>query len=451
MHFAWLSAAGTTTFIQLWGHLPRLRHVPTPLALLIVIQLPKPDGGKKPIRLFPCALRPVARWTRGTVGSMWLSHQKRGFFFGEKRKNCEICVWTQSTTAEYGHELGHTVISVLPGMRKAYEHLKWRVLWRKWQRHGFPLELLALLLELYAMPRVVMLKRAVSHAVNPLQAVVAGCSFADVMMRLHFLAILDDCHATWPSASLANVVDDIQYQASPMGPSSSCVVISRKMAWHSTLTSSLSQPTMRRLLPTWSAGIDAWTRRSSNPPATWGVDYAGGKLPGTATRTARVQKVHKSYLKVRVLKRLRGKVRPLVTQGLAPGGTWGLGATGVSWIQITRLRASAHANLFAHTGGRSHTIDLALSANRTETIDPAAKCTVNPIHMLHCALWGAWVPQAGSIACRSQRTTCLRAQYGLGDRCRERSPQQWRVATALAGTSLRASLTPSERGNFRNR
>eukprot|EP00959_Pyramimonas_sp_CCMP1952_P306127 6406577-Pyramimonas_sp.AAC.1 len=71
---------------------------------------------------------------------------------------------------------------------------------------------LRMLIKLYTMPRLLSCEGIVLDLMTPMRGVVAGCSFADQMMRSFLIPILDDLAAI-PRASVGNVVDDIQMQA----------------------------------------------------------------------------------------------------------------------------------------------------------------------------------------------------------------------------------------------
>ena len=105
---------------------------------------------------------------------------------------------------------------MLSDLSKAYEHIRYAALRARAATFGFPLRLLRLLLALYAMDRVLVFDGAAAQPFRPQNGVAAGCSFADLMMRLMVLAAMDAVQEAWPSVLGAAVVDDMQLQT--MGP-----------------------------------------------------------------------------------------------------------------------------------------------------------------------------------------------------------------------------------------
>ncbi len=69
-------------------------------------------------------------------------------------------------------------------LSKAYEHLRFDRLRTQGETRGFPFRLLRFLLQLYGTPRIITLDNIAALPCTALRAVVAGCAFADLMMRL---------------------------------------------------------------------------------------------------------------------------------------------------------------------------------------------------------------------------------------------------------------------------
>ena len=70
-----------------WAAMLRLAIVPEVVARLLVVLLPKPQGGWRPIGLFPGIVRPVVRWLRWKVGVPWLRANPHVAVFGAAGKS----------------------------------------------------------------------------------------------------------------------------------------------------------------------------------------------------------------------------------------------------------------------------------------------------------------------------------------------------------------------------
>ena len=156
----------------------RLACVPNKLALLIIVLLPKPDGGNRPIGILATCIQIIARWCRWKFASRWELGNPRQYWFGESGKACDLCVWRQSMRAEYAVETGQSATSALLDLHKAYEYARHKDLLREASKHGFSLVVLRLAVIWYKMERVVVLQGIVTKQVKATQTIVAGCSWA---------------------------------------------------------------------------------------------------------------------------------------------------------------------------------------------------------------------------------------------------------------------------------
>ena len=67
--------------LAIWTAMMNLGAVPSQVALLVVVLIPKPTGGERPIGLFPTFTRVLTRWLRRTYGSAWLAKHPRDFWY----------------------------------------------------------------------------------------------------------------------------------------------------------------------------------------------------------------------------------------------------------------------------------------------------------------------------------------------------------------------------------
>ena len=398
-HFAMLSDELLGAMITLWAAMLALGRVPSVLAMMLIALIPKADGGLRPIGLFPGSLKPMLHWTKSGLGSKWATAHRRPYFFGEQGKSCDACVWIQAAAADFATERQQAAVSVLFDLKKAYEHMRYDVLRRAAEKHDFPLLLMRLLLSFCSMMRVLSLGNLVAFGCMPMRGVVAGCSFADIMMRLCLIDPLDRVTEAWPSLRLADVVDDAQmlgigdarrvvpivkgairrFQQEVRGVSlvlneGKTALVSNDLEAARRLTKEV--PTLR----------NAHARSVRN----LGVDYACGRRAGASTRAARLKKVRLRAIKIKWLRKAGGRSASLVKLGLTQAGVWGLNVGGALWSHIARLRAAAHASL-GRGHGRSATVDLALTRSGLAGNNPAVISTTGSIHMLHRALWEGWL------------------------------------------------------------
>ena len=136
-----------TKFMLLSGRMPKK------IALLIVVLIPKVEGGQRPIGIFPTVLRLLDRWYRWQYGANWLSKQDGGSFYGCKGRTVEDAVWRQALLGEWSAAVGRCSASHLLDIRKVFEHIQHEQLWDVARRRGFSLTMLAWPLGAFTMPR----------------------------------------------------------------------------------------------------------------------------------------------------------------------------------------------------------------------------------------------------------------------------------------------------------
>ena len=130
----------------------RLCTLPRAIELLLVVLLPKPEGGTRPIGLFPTLVRIFVRYLRPIHACKWEREHSRGYWYGQKRNRCEMAIWKQACLSEYCTYVGMVAASAMLDLHKAFEKVRHCILWSKCASHNFPLHILKFLLMLYSLP-----------------------------------------------------------------------------------------------------------------------------------------------------------------------------------------------------------------------------------------------------------------------------------------------------------
>ncbi len=401
-HVSTLSDESLLAFIALIAAMLRLYQVPQAIALLLVILLPKPEGGTRPIGLFPTVVRVWARWARKKYAVPWEEKNRRSYWFGERGKSCDMCTWRQALSAEYATATDQHAVSALLDLHKAYEHVRHQYLQAQAVQYGFNWKLLRFLLALYSMNRVIMVGRVVTTVVRAGRTIVAGCSFATTLLRLALIRVLDLAVQRWPPPCLhyAVVVDDIQLQG--IGPDAAKVtsaiqgatgflidlltvecklVVSMKK--FQVLTNSKESAEVVQRSKLLSRGLRPHARNL-------GIDFTCGKRARPQVRASRVQKMLKRMPFFRRLRAAGARTAHLARTGINPALLYGVKVGGVSNSELMRMRRMVRSSFQLATAGRSLTLDLVLEGRGT---DPAEKAICDPIVSWCVALWDSWLPR----------------------------------------------------------
>ena len=95
---------------------------PAAIGEVIIALLPKSDGGKRPIGLFPSLVRLWMRM-RLPVAQAWQRSHERPYFYAGPAKGADVAAWKQAARAELGASLGQEHCIVLLDLVKAFERI----------------------------------------------------------------------------------------------------------------------------------------------------------------------------------------------------------------------------------------------------------------------------------------------------------------------------------------
>ena len=137
--------------------------------LVLIVLLPKPDGGKRPIGLFPSVFR---LWMRARAASLrsWEQRNERPGLFGGSGMSAAKAAWTSAWEAEAASTKSGLYGQTLLDLVKAFESVPHEQLWRAADKHNYPMPVLRLALAASRMPRSVGCEGAYSRLVCALEA-----------------------------------------------------------------------------------------------------------------------------------------------------------------------------------------------------------------------------------------------------------------------------------------
>jgi hypothetical protein len=114
---------------------------------------------------------------------------------------------------EYARARGLVSATTLLDVRKCFELVVHRCLYKEAIFQDFPWALLRLSMSVYNSERRCKVGLAMSSGVWANSTVVAGCGFAVYLLRAYTMRALDKVSAFYPQVIVRNIVDDISLQA----------------------------------------------------------------------------------------------------------------------------------------------------------------------------------------------------------------------------------------------
>ena len=175
---------------------------------VIVVLLPKPDGGRRPIGLLPLLARIWYR-TRRSLAAAWEAANARDYLYGGVGKGAEIAAWKQAVRAELAARSCLHYGQGLLDLVKAYERIPYWILLREARRQGYPLWLIRLSVATYKLLRVIRVDDAMSTVIQAIQGIVAGSDSATTEMRLPMTDVIDSALKVFPTVTTTVFVDDV--------------------------------------------------------------------------------------------------------------------------------------------------------------------------------------------------------------------------------------------------
>ena len=396
----WLSEPVLQGLAELLMTLERVGVWPGQVQTILVAQIPKSDGGRRPIGLLAGIVRVWERIRKPLVAA-WRCTVEREYNWAAKGRSAQAAVWKQALQAEAATARGEHSAATLVDLVKAFEMVKLEIVWRRGLQLHFPPQILRLTLESFAFVRRLMLSGAVADGVSTLSAVLAGGGFATDAL---FIVLVRPCDELLVEPSVGNLsiclfVDDLTLHVTgserevaeglaaavdrcigKMEGELEMTVSRGRVPWRldsraKTIAIASSRGLARALEPKMRAYGVATKRKAK----LLGVDFSCGKRVVRSVQRGRIAKVCARLHRFRRLGR-RAASRLLRT-GAAPALRYGAGVCGVPDTSIRAVRRFSCA-VQGEMRGRSTFARLQLAS-----FDIGASMAVDPIVEWARAVW----------------------------------------------------------------
>ena len=400
--FCWLSEGLLDQFARTLVVVEEAGAWPEVVSTLLVAQIPKSDGGRRPIGLLPTLVR-VWEKLRKPIMDAWRSTVQRSYNFAAKGKSSDVAAWIQAHNAEVAAARGGFAAATLVDLTKAFEMVRLELVWMAGLRMHWPPEILRLVLEAFGFARRLMYMGVVADPIYTLSAILAGGGYAVDALFMVMSGVCDRVLIEEPEASLCLFVDDMAIQvlgadARSVGAcleraTQFCIaelevglglVVSRGKANSKTvaLTSSHSRWKKRpnkeaheRL----TKGMKALGVHMVKQTKMLGVDFSVGKKIKRTEQAARVRKVSKRLPRIRQLG--SGAARHIVKTGVGPTMRYGASACGITNTTLRAVR-NFSCGAIGEMRGRSTFARLTLAS-----YDVGALMATDPIVQWAKAVW----------------------------------------------------------------
>jgi hypothetical protein len=388
------------------------------VSLVLIVLLPKPDGGLRPIGLFPTIIRLWMR-ARTVHARAWEAAHALPQLFGGAGMGAQRAAWTVAFRAEAAALSAQEHAVALLDLVKAFERVPHHLLAVAAARKGYPLVLLRLSLAAYRMQRVIGIEGVFSRLLVATRGITAGAGMATTELRLLLIDVIIVADRNWPLAQLVLYVDDLTVTASAAAEVAVRVVaevvnfivlhFQQHLLLEVSATKSLAVGSRMRI----ARGIAGLMRRRALEPKRTakglGAAVGGGRRRSVVVSSMRLKAVKGRLGRLRAFRRSGGNTVAYVRTAATPAVTYAADIMGVADSRLQAIRSTlARAASPAACGKNPDMVYYALDAAGGFT-DPAVVIHALAIGAWACAWWEQWVPQAALVAAHAGAVSRLAA------------------------------------------
>ena len=377
---------------------------PATMGIVIIALLPKPDGGRRPIGLFPALVRLWMR-IRLPVAQAWQAAHDRPYFYAGPAKGATVAAWKQAARAELGCSVGLDYGIVLLDLVKAFERIPHDWLVRQARRYGYNLYLLRLSIAAYRLARTVRIGSVYAAAVIATRGITAGSGLATTELRVLLIEWLDEAAKCSALVTLTVYVDDVAAEAAATEARvlKALLAVVRlifmrftamRLAFSGTKNvCCASRVQLGRLLV---QALPELALRYQHRVTSLGSGLAAGRRRTTHVANARLSAFAQRIGRFRRLRRVGVRTDRLMRTGGTAALQFGQAVTGVSTSLLLKQRRAVAASTVSTTAGGDLDMTLLLADGGPRgRADPAFAAHMDPIWHWAMAVWESWLPRSG--------------------------------------------------------
>jgi len=374
------------------------------LQLVLIVLLPKSDGGRRPIGLFMAVIRIWAR-ARAAVARDWEARNARSTVYGGQGMGAQRASWLSGFRAEAAALSKQSFAQSLLDLVKAFEQVDHGTLIAAAVRHGYSLWVLRLSLASYRAPRAIGVDGIYTRQIVASRGITAGSTFATPELRCLLLSMVDEARARWPAVDLSLYVDDATTSAvgdmldTAVAVAAATDFIVRKLEDELHLEVSVKKSVAAACTSSM-ARLVARASRTQKLTAVRAAKLLGAPSGGGRRRCVKPSRVRISVLKARTrrIAQLRSRSRvcipKLVRAAATPLITYAVEVMGMSDAHLASARTAVARALAPTSGGSAADTSLYVADCAGSTIDPGFDAHVLPLKFWALAHWQTWIPHA---------------------------------------------------------
>jgi len=372
---------------------------PRRLWLVLIVLLPKTDGGRRPIGLFPGLIRIWSR-ARRMVARSWEAAQARPYLYGGECKGAQRAAWQAAFKAETAALRTRSYAESLLDLVKAFEKVPHGLLVLAAERLGYSTWLLRMSLAAYRLRRSIGVDAVYSRLVTATCGITAGSTFATTELRLLLIGAIDMTCSVWCSVEMFVYVDDMTVAAVGDWASASALVagatdmlvaiLQDDLKMVVSLTKSVvvgsSFKVAKRVQQLSLTGKVLAVRATK----LLGTPCGGGRRRAIRASRIRVRKFAAKVKRIHQVRKVGGNTRLMVRTAGTPALTYGVEVMGMSDTHLQSARVAIASALAPAAGGKNPDAVLLALDSCGATADPAFDAHALPLRTWALAYWQQW-------------------------------------------------------------
>ena len=391
-------------FITILGEAERTGQWPDCVGWVTIVMLPKPDGGHRPIGLFPTPIRIWMRLRREQAHQWEVDHNDE-LFYASAGRGADVAAWAQAARAEAAAAAGtdNTFAQLLLDLVKCFDLVPHQTLVDEARAVGYPLRLLRMTICAYNLPRTVSVENAFSELLVAQSGITAGSGFATTELRVLLYRLLKRIEENHPHVRLVDYVDDVSAEA--VGEAS--VVRERLHAAGldlclglQALGLRLSESKCKVMASSDCVAADVAHKlrmfgfKAAKRARSLGVGLGAGVRRNTQVQASRFKAFKRRLGKFVALLRSGVNVARILRTGGTAALRFGDFVIGVAPSVLRDRRRVVAAAAMPATRGRDVNMSLILSDDSdNQRLDPAYSASTDPIGHWAEAIWHEWIPR----------------------------------------------------------
>ena len=374
------------------------------LDLVLIVLLPKQDGGLRPIGLFPTIIRIWFRARIGLARAWEQSHHLPGIF-GGVGSSAQHAAWQAAFVAESAALSGRDHIQGLLDLVKAFETVPHWVLVKAARASGYPIVIIRLSLAAYRLLRSVGIDGVYSRLIKATRGITAGSGFATTELKVLLQDTMEMLHSRWALViTIKLFVDDLTIstcglpQVAVHRMTQVLNFVIRRLEDDLLMEVSSTKSKVLAGRPALAAAVVAGVTSKKVSVATHakllGTDSVGGRRRATTVAQQRLASFTAVVPRFQSLRRLGVNSRQMVRSAGPPAILYGCEIMGVADTVLQTIRSRVARAAAPQAGGKSPDMVLLVMDGPFGTLDPAFHAHCEPLKMWATAWWESWFPSS---------------------------------------------------------